>query len=262
MPNNDDRQPGERLDDEFYYSRDRGLQGGRFAEESWHPPDESAAREEARFDRPARNPIELPRRPPRRASLVELENPDQFLEFHWNPSTYTIRKSASWDEEAVQGGTPTVEYTGCSLTVVSFDLFLNSIGQPHDNQYNVEGSLEWLFSRLRPRTEDEFNFRGPQDRYRQNAPWLNVRDPEAGRAPPTLVLFGLSKPFECVLKDVRVKTAFQTYWGLDDEHARRIAADLDNTSYLELSDHITRATVGITLVEYTNLPSDGTEETE
>ncbi len=220
-----------------------------------------------------------PLRPTIRGNLVERDNDDEFLEFHWNPSSYQIGKSATWSEKSVQGGHPTLEYSGVSLTKVSFELLLNNIGQPHKNHRDVESSLQWLFDRLRPRSkEDADREKGSANR---SLPWLNLRDVEAANAPPILVLFGVSRPFTCVLESVEVTTIFQGLGGPGSEvlagDAKTItnfgafqraqsffniatsAGELGNplANHISLAndfDKIARATVSIKLKEYVNDP--------
>ena len=205
-----------------------------------------------------RQTLNLPQRPVKRASLVEIENQEEFLEFHWNPSTYSITKQANWATTSVTGGTSTVGWTGCGLTQVSFELLLNDNMPHHATQHTVENSLQWLFDRLRPRSEDQVSRRTNTDR--RGVPWLQGHDPASPQAPPILALFGLSRPFPCVLTDVKVTTIFQGPWGLNAAQEEKFldASAVDSAS-LGLLDLITRATVQISLLEYIGDPSDGTE---
>lgn len=213
--------------------------------------------------------------PSARAILLERDNPDEFLEFHWNPDSYTIAKSAKWSTESVEGGTGTQSYNGCSPTTISFEAFLNDLGQPADRQISrsTEESLAWLHNRLRPRTEDDVK-RRISDR-RRGRDWLNVRDPAAPREPPVMVLFGLRTPFECVLKSANVSTVFQRSRLLPKD--ARTVADLNRNQrnagrnfrfnikspqrlaeiQRQTGGDITRAKVQIELVEYVNDPSAG-----
>lgn len=179
----------------------------------------------------------------KRASLVELKNDSDSLEFHWNPTSYTISKSSSWSETSVDQGTPTVSWSGSSLTKVSFELLLNDIAQPHKIQRSTEDSIQWLYDRLRARTEGAASRTTAQES--RNLPWLGIRNFKARSAPPVLVLFGLGKPFVCVLEFANVTTIFQAPVGEISPFAT------DET----MEVRITRATVAIALKEFANDPT-------
>jgi hypothetical protein len=224
-----------------------------------------------------RNFYDAPRRPAIRANLVERDNEDEFLEFHWNPTSYKIKKSSSWKENAVQKGHPTLEWTGVGLTEVTFEALFNNIAQPHAIQRSVEGSLQWLFDRLRPRSKEDAAKR--QGRAGRVLPWMNLRDPKASQAPPVLVLFGVSRPFTCVLANVDVTTVFQGQNPYGSSPVRSnpvnpLSGGTSSRTYglpsnadalqnplgdpLNLAnelDAISRATVNITLKEYVLDPS-------
>jgi len=177
----------------------------------------------------------LPERPPGRATLVERDNPEEYLEFHWDPTTIDISKSARWSSGPVTGGTDIQEWNGTGLTNVSFEMFLNDIANPHETQRTVEESLEWLYNRLRSRDKQ---LKTAQGRQPQVGRWLSVHDAKAGIAPPILVFFGLSHGFECTLTRASTKTQFQ----------RPFSQTTMNRSA------ITRCTVSITLQEYVKAP--------
>lgn len=232
---------------------------------------------------PSGKTLHLPVRTGGRATLVERENPEELLEFHWDPTSYNIGKEANWDFKAPTAGTAIAEYTGCGPTIVSFDMFLNDIGQPHKTQRSVEDSIEWLWNRLRPRSEEAVKRRG-FDRTR-NRRWISQHDPTAPKRPPILVLFGLRDGFECVMTSCRLRTIFQApplggEFGLVFGNAtnqtgvnRELGFNLgirgdgggafpDRASAAEHARSvggkaITRATIAITLKEFVNAPAVG-----
>lgn len=219
--------------------------------------------------------LHLPVRIGGRASLVELDNPAELLEFHWDPTSYDISKEANWDSKQPKGGTEIFNYGGCSATVINFSMFLNDIGQPHKTQRSVEDSIEWLFSRLRPRDEALVESRNRTLNLTPNRRWLSQRDPTAGAIPPILVLFGLRDGFECVLTGCRVRTIFQAppFLGGDTRPDRasqavlpafRIplrtptAQDFERVAAgirAQGGKAILRATIAITLKEYVKAPA-------
>lgn len=198
-----------------------------------------------------------------RALLFERDNPREQLQFHWNPTSYSIGKSAKWSETGVSGGTPTMGYSGCGLTEISFSLLLNDLG-PHPgrrNKCSTEEALSWLFRRLRPRTLQDRDRKVSQNC--PQLPWLNVRDPKAKFAPPILVLIGLGEPFECVMTNCKAKTIFQEGLASPEiavQQGRFSGFDVDAARRASLAKgNVIRATVDISLKEYTNA-ADAEEE--
>jgi hypothetical protein len=203
-----------------------------------------------------------------RATLQERDNPAEFFEFHWDPTTYKIGKTAKWNADSVEGGTDIFSYSGCTPTVVSFELFLNDIGQPHKTQRTVENSLAWLMNRLRPRSEEAVTRRGITDPSRRQR-WPNVRDPSAGKSPPILVLFGMRDQFECVLASVDIVTEFQAppqtleSFGIHQSLADLLRAGQIPPEAAQAVDaalrtrDILRARASIVLKEYVNAPDEG-----
>ena len=240
---------------------DRPLENvGRHAERK--PSEEDPKKERGKADAATGGVVlELPERLGGRAHLVERDNPEEFLEFHWDPTTYSINKIANWSTGGSTKGTETFGYGGTSAMVLSFDLFLNDVAQPHKTQRSVEGSLEWLFNHLRSWDEKILARKGKR---RVTKKWLNIRDPAAAGDPPILVLFGLSHGFECIMTKVSVRTIFQAspavvtrarfQSGPVSSRAVKTASSPRTTSeqYLKrkTSGAITRATVGIELKEY------------
>jgi hypothetical protein len=220
---------------------------------------------------PAKRIFDIPIRPIGKASLVERDNGNELLEFHWNPSSYKIGKKAAWTDKAVPGGHPTLEYKGVSLTKISFELLLNNVGNHHTIDRSVEDSLQWLFDRLRPRTKEDVD-RKPGLAPR-NLPWLGIRNLSAKAIPPILVLFGVSKPFVCVLESVDVVTIFQgqpaartrgntglLVGAAGDAAIERLVRDQE-ANLINENDIISRATVSIGLKEYANDPAtEGTSK--
>lgn len=198
--------------------------------------------------------FEMPARPGARATLVELDNPDEFLELHWDPSSYQIGKAARWAGNKVEGGTDTLNYSGCDVTKISMELLFDQVDIRHNIQRSVEDSIGWLFNRLRPRNAGLLGRRGKTSREGQQ--WLGIRDPSAAIAPPVLVFFGLRDGFVCVLDSVKVKTVFQAPPGI-----RPAANNADErfptqrlNARLAPSGEIRRARVNVTLKEYVNVP--------
>lgn len=152
--------------------------------------------------------LELPERAGGRATLLERNNPEEFLEFHWDPTSYNIGKTAKWNSTGVEGGTDIFNWGGSSPTVVTFDAFFDEVDVRHKHQRSVEDSMAWLFNRLRSR---EKKFAAPRfGKYsKPREKWLNLSDPEARAAPPIMVFFGLRDGFECLLTSARIKTGFQ-----------------------------------------------------
>ena len=226
---------------------------GRFAE------DIASRRVSERAPQPPPAKVEVPYPSvfTERATLVERDNQDEFLEFHWNPSSYKISKSAGWGEKRSGTATPTLEWQGPGLTQVSFDLLLNDVWQHEDrpNRKTTEESLEWLFDRLRNRTIASAGRATPAPPRRVS--WLNVRNLSATAEPPVMVLFGLARPFECRLASVNINTVFQ------GRSPQRTTVNPNDTSIGALrtlesrsspASVITRANVSITLKEYFKAP--------
>jgi len=207
--------------------------------------------------------VALPPRPSIRGSLVERDNPAEFMEFHYNPSSYSIKKKSKWQDQSVTGGTDTQNWTGSSPTEVSFELLLNDI-EPHADRpifMTTEQSLSWLHQRLRARSEQEASRKGKGPRGRR-VPWLNIRDPKNGKPPPILVLFGVSDPFECVLESADVTTIFQGVSLYEAASSTRNGDPLGQAANVSKAGNhqanpIIRATVRIELKEYVNAPSSG-----
>jgi len=143
------------------------------------------------------------------ASLAEYSNPDDYVEFHWNPSQYSISKSAKWSEKSSSGGTPTLEFSGTGLMTVNFSVLFNDMAVRRERaaRMSTEDSLEWLIRRTRSRTKSEASHRG--SRRKRNPGWINRTTFGATEAPPVLVLFGVSSYFICVLESVKITTIFQ-----------------------------------------------------
>lgn len=199
---------------------------------------------------------ELPARPGARATLVEYENPEEYLEFHWDPSSYDLSKSAKWTSSAVEGGTDTLAYSGTDAMVVSCELLFDEVDVRHSIQRSVEDSIAWLVNRTRPRSAELVGRSGPTSR--PGEPWLNLRDPQAPAAPPVLVLFGLRDGFICVLERVKVTTVFQAPPALRPAQLDSAfsATERDVASVFP-SGAIRRARVQVSLREYANVPEAG-----
>lgn len=189
------------------------------------------------------NAKNVPIRPGGRASLIERDNPAECLVFHWDPTSYKISKTANWSEDAVEGGSPLQNYKGCGLTHITCRLLFNDIARPHVTQRTTEDSVEWLMSRLRPRTDKEAGRRGLDPK--RGRKWLSIRDKDANRPPPVMVLFGLRDGFECTLRGVDLDTGLQLAPGLS-----RVGAGDERWT----GGDILRTFLDITLVEYVNAP--------
>lgn len=199
--------------------------------------------------------VSLPGRPKGKASLMERDNPEQILEFHWDPTTYTIKKSAKYGSKTPKKGTEILTFEGDAATVISFNLFLDDVDQTHKRQRSVEQSLSWLFFRLRSVHPDDRTLPARA----AVLPWMGRRIWGAGSEdPPILVLFGLSYAFQCVLTSASVKTIFQSppytleEIGFDAEDQRVLGVTASGTEGIRRkgSGLITRAEVSIELKEH------------
>ena len=258
--------PNERFEKDPRLRGPRALAGGRFFEAD--PKERQDAVDNKKVGKKGRA-LELPERAGKRATLIERDNPDEFLEFHWDPTSYNISKTGKWNSEGVEGGTDIFNWSGSSPTAITFDAFFDEVDIRHKHQRTVEDSMAWLFNRLRSRDK---KFAAPRfGRYsRRLEKWLNVRDPESRAPPPIMVFFGLRDGFECVLLSARIKTVFQAPPFPFDaaEQAAEIARTFPGDSRIATLQRnfelagitsrgyaLRRTVVSIELKEYVNAPA-------
>lgn len=189
------------LNQQNFPNPSHGAQAGRYFEPT---AQQRRAEADARNGQKA-SEYRLPARPRAKASLVERDNDKEFVEFHFNPSSYSVSKEASWNEQRAGKAKPTLEWGGPSLTKVSFDVLFNDlwISDSQGFEKNTEHSLAWLFTHMENRSETARN----GVRAKPRAYWMNNRV-RGELEPPVLVLFGVSYPFVCRLKSVKFDTQF------------------------------------------------------
>jgi hypothetical protein len=207
----------------------------------------------------------------RRAHIVEFDDPEEALSFHFDPSSYEVNKKGDWVTDATSpvGGLPHLSFNGSSLTSVSVELLFNDIA-PHRvrGRRSTRGSIDWLFERLSKtntrsgrlrRRRASFNNRRVTPRS-----WLRRNTDQDVDNPPILVLYGLGSPFICVLTSARVTTLFQTTRAVQGTHLAGTPSEFVADDF-DIGDP-TRATVQIELLEYSGSApvseTDGTEGAE
>jgi hypothetical protein len=138
--------------------------------------------------------------------LCEKDDLNERLLFHFNPTSYKFKKSATYDTDLTHNDFVESLYFKYSKALeVTFELFLNEIDQPRRIQRSVEDSIGWLMNRMGP-TEKNKKPRGN---------WLDVAARAAQNGakqtepPPALLLVGLRDPFQCVITDVEVESILQ-----------------------------------------------------
>jgi hypothetical protein len=82
-------------------------------------------------------------------TVVEGATPKRFLNFSFNPTEYSVTKSARWNRPPTRGAesaTPP-EFTGTEPTTLSMEIFFDAFEQPAGD---VSGDIETLLSWTKP----------------------------------------------------------------------------------------------------------------
>ncbi len=140
-----------------------------------------------------------------------IPNQNDRLFFHWNPTSYTFKKSTEYDPIPTKGFfIESLQFKQSNAIVCSFELFLNEWDQQRQIQMSCEASIGWLISRMMPAPSSSPNVPG-----QRGSNWLNLASSLVARGTdqldrvPVLILMGLRDPFTCVLTDVEIVSAIQ-----------------------------------------------------
>lgn len=138
--------------------------------------------------------------------FAEKDDLNERLLFHFNPTTYRFKKSATWDSDLTHNDfVESIYFKWSKAMEITFTLFLNELDQPRQIQRSVEASIGWLMNRMGPTEKGK----------KPGGNWLDVaaRAAQNGakqtEAPGALVLVGLRDIFTCVITDVEVRSIFQ-----------------------------------------------------
>lgn len=138
--------------------------------------------------------------------FCEKNDLNERLLFHFNPTSYTFKKSATWDSDLTHNDfVESIYFKWSKAMEVTFTLFLNELDQPRQIQRSVEASIGWLMNRMAPTEKGK----------KPSGNWLDIaaRAAQNGskqtEAPGALLLVGLRDIFTCVVTDVTVRSIFQ-----------------------------------------------------
>jgi len=87
---------------------------------------------------------------PKKASLVSVVNPSDYLKFHFNPPEFSHTLETNWTEISAPGyDRPLLQWTSGGPHTISLRLFFLDFWRGLD-RLDVEASLEWLIKKLYP----------------------------------------------------------------------------------------------------------------
>lgn len=140
------------------------------------------------------------------AYLCEQDDLNNRLLFHFNPTSYTFSKEATYESDLTHNDfVESLNHKTSKALEVNFELFLNELDAPRKIQRSVEDSIGWMMNRMSPTEKGAPRPSG----------WLDTASRAAANGSkqtspaPVLILVGLRNIFTCVLTKVEVKSIAQ-----------------------------------------------------